>query len=384
MATPTPVPVRLPPSKVPTKTMVRDIIAAFFPLEWPLVDPSTLDMSHRVNFANAHCPVSRPAPPTSSDPPVEPLKVFIKFHEQADVGMDIYVPLAPTKPQEALLCADFGQLARGIGAKVHGFFQTEDGTMGRIDEFLDARNMEPHDVEDEATRTDIARAMASFTALKSAAVPRATVAEYYDAVILGLQRYHKSEKLKTLARESGLSMDTLVDYDFAARVRLAVNAMQDIKGREGWCIHDVQYMNTMIRHQPGPDESRVALIDFELAMQNYRGFDIGGHFMQKLFKWFDEESKVVDCRSYTEDEKRHFCNAYADEWNKVTGDDDTGEQVLKEADLGYLLAIAFDVHNMLWYMDKENANDKLDVEGLNKLYDEFAAQYTKLGLPPVA
>lgn len=383
MATPTPVPVRLPPSKVPTKTMVRDIIATFFPLEWPHVDPSTLDMSHRVNFANAHCPVSRP-PPASPNSAKEPLKVFIKFHEQADIGMDIFVLLAPTKPHEAQLCADYGQLPRSIGAKVHGFFQTEDGTMGRIDEFLDARNMEPYDVEDAATRADVGKAMASFAALKSAAVPRATVAEYYDAVIPALKRYQGSEKLKMLANETGLSMDALVDYDFAARVKNAVQAMQHIKGKEGWCIHDVQYMNTMVRHNPRPDESRVALIDFELGMRNYRGFDIGGHFMQKLFKWFDEESKVVDCRAYSEDEKRHFCEEYAKEWNRVTGDSDTGEQVLKEADLGYLLAIAFDVHNMLWYMDKENVKDRLDVEGLNKLYDEFATQYTKLGLPPVA
>lgn len=309
------------------------------------------------------------------------LRVFIKFHEKPEVNIEIFKHLAPRKEQEALLCHEFGQSESGHGAKVHGFFQTEDGTLGRIDEFLDARNMEPEDVEDAEIRADIAKAMANFSAMKSS-VPKTPVAAYYDAVVPGLQKYHKLEKLKALAKEGGVSMDSLVDYDFASRVKIVVDAMEAVKAKAGWCIHDVQFMNTMVKNHPRPNKNKVALIDFELVMRNYRGFDIGGHFMQKMFKWFDEESKIVDCRKYSDDEKRHFCDEYAKEWNRVTGDADTGEQVLQEAEYGYMLAITFDIHNMLWFMAKVDAKDPLDLEGLNKLYDEFAGQYRKLGLEP--
>ena len=85
-------------------------------------------------------------------------------------------------------------------------------------------------------------------------------------------------------------------------------------------------MNVLVKNDPKEGERKIVLIDFEFVMRNYRAFDIGGHFMQKLFKWFDEESKVVKgCRPYSELEKRDFCREYAAQWNTLTGDEDTEE-----------------------------------------------------------
>ena len=307
----------------------------------------------------------------------EPLRLFIKFLDESKSGIEIFEHLAPRKEQEALLCHEYS--LSGLGAKVYGFFQTEDGMKGRIDDFLDARNLEPEDVEDAAIRADIAQAIANFHAMEIT-LPKKPVAAYYDAVVPGLQKYHKMERLKALGKQAGVDVDGLVDYDFASKVKVAVSAMEAIGAKAGWCLHDVQFMNTMVKNHPQPGESRVTLIDFELVMRNYRGFDIGGHFMQKMFKWYDEESKVLDCRKYTDDEKRHFCDHYAKEWNRVTGDFDTGEQIFRESEYGYLLAITFDVHNMLWFMSETNEKDPLSLDGLNKLFEEFADQYDKLGL----
>ena len=369
------VPVTLPADKVPTKCMVRDIIGTFLPLEWSLADPEGLQMSYQTDFTNAHCIVERSMP--DSGIAVEPLKVFIKFLDESGIKIEIFKHLTPRKDQEAILCHEYSLL--GLGAKVHGFFRTEDGMMGRIDEFLDARNLEPRDVEDAAIRADVAKSMANFHALETS-LPNKSVAAYYDAVVPGLQKYHKMEKLKALGKEGGVAVDGLVDYDFAWRVKIVTDAMEAVEAKVGWCIHDVQFMNTMVKNHPQPGESRVALVDFEFVMRNYRGFDIGGHFMQKMFKWFDEESKIASCRKYTEDEKRDFCDHYAKEWNRATGDSDTKEQILLESEYGYMLAITFDVHNMLWFMNEKEDRDPLNLEGLNKLFDEFAVQYRNLGL----
>lgn len=144
-------------------------------------------------------------------------------------------------------------------------------------------------------------------------------------------------------------------------------------------------MNILVKNnnnnnRPQQDESRVVLIDFEFVMRNYRAFDIGGHYMQKLFNWFDEENKIANCRPYSEEEKRHFCAEYAVRWTEITGDADTGDQVFLEAEYGYLLAITFDIHNMLCFMDIEGDKDPLNLLGLNKLFEEFMAQYKALGL----
>ncbi|KAB8230884.1 putative choline kinase [Aspergillus alliaceus] len=375
MASLTPVPVTLPKDKVPTKRNVRDIVGAFLTKEWQSVDPETLTMSYHASFANAHCPVERPKPAIGT--PTETLKVFIKFHNDTGGVLDIFKHLAPSKHEEALLCYEYGR--SGLGAKVYGFFKTLDGTLGRIDEFLDARNMEPKDVENPIIRADVAKGLATFHVLKTS-LERTTVDSYYEAAINGLRKYHKMDKLKALGREGGVDIDKLVDYDFGTRLGKVVDKLASIGGKPGWCIHDVQFMNTMVKNDPKEGESKVALIDFEFVMQNYRAFDIGGHFMQKMFKWFDEGSKIAKCRKYTEEEKRHFCEEYATQWNKSTGDSDTAEQVFLESEYGYMLAISFDIHNMLCFMDEKDDKDPLNLLGLNKLFDEFVGQYAKLNL----
>ncbi|KXN66709.1 choline/ethanolamine kinase [Conidiobolus coronatus NRRL 28638] len=375
MVTLTPVSFALPADKVPTKKMARDIIGTFLTEEWSSVDPETLTISYHASFANAHCTVERPKPATGIA--LEPCKVFIKFHSEGGGDLEVFKSLAPSKHEEAQLCYDYGR--SGLGAQVYGFFETQDGTLGRIDEFLDARNMEPEDVEDAGIRADVANAMATFHSLQTSLTKKA-VEPYYEAVINGLNKYHKMDKLKTLGQQGGVSIDNLVDYHFGPRLRKVVSKLESVGGKTAWCIHDVQFMNVMVKNDVKKGESKVVLIDFEFVMRNYRAFDIGGHFMQKMFKWFDEECKIANCRKYTDGEKKHFCGEYARQWNKMTGDTDTEDQVLLESEYGYMLAITFDIHNMLCFMDEEDDKDPLNLVGLNKLFDEFVYQYTKLGL----
>lgn len=375
MATPTLVPVTLPDDKVPTKEDVRDIIGSFLTGEWPYLDPETLTKSYHASFANAHCPVERPNPATGT--PKESLKLFLKLHTDQGSCLELLKPLAPTRHEEALFCTEYGRT--GLGAKVHGFFQTQDGTLGRVEEFLDARNMEPEDVEDPVIRADVAKALAAFHVVKTS-LKEKTVESYYEAIIGGLKTYHKMERLKMLGEKGGVRIDKLVDYDFATRLQKVVTKLDSLGAKKGWCIHDVQFMNVMVKNVAKAGESKVTLIDFEFVMRNYRAFDIGGHFMQKMFKWFDEENRIANCRKYTDEEKRHFCDEYATQWNRLTGDSDTGDQIFTESEYGYLLAIAFDLHNMLCYMETQSDSDPLDLAGQNKLFDEFSSQYEKLGL----
>ncbi|KAJ5140871.1 choline/ethanolamine kinase [Penicillium atrosanguineum] len=355
MATCTSVPVTIPKDGPLTNVMIKDIVSTFF----------------RQRVAQ----VERPKP--KGETHSEPLKVFLKINGVLDGEIEVFEHLVPNKHEEAQLCYDYG--LSGLGAKLYGFFQTQDGAFGRIDEYLDARNLEPEDVEDENIRADVAKAHAVFHAMVSQRKKK-PIQLYYDAVTGGLAKYHKMDKLKRLANEGGVSLDDLVDYDFVSRIQRVTDRLESIGAKNGWCIHDVQFMNVMVKNNPKQGESKVVLIDFEFVFQNYRAFDIGGHFMQKMFKWFDKDSQIANCRPYTDEEKRHFCEEYARQWNEATGESDTGEQVFMESELGFLLAITFDIHNMLCFMDQGDDNDPLSLLGLNKLFKEFASQYEKLGL----
>ncbi|OOF95818.1 hypothetical protein ASPCADRAFT_207171 [Aspergillus carbonarius ITEM 5010] len=370
------IPILIPKTNPLPKPTIKEIISTILPIEWPHVDPESLIVTYTTGYANTNCIVSRPVP--KHTPHSEPLKVFFKIHGPLDGEIEVFKHLVPTKHEEAQLCYEYGQ--SGLGAKVYGFFQTPDGMFGRVDEFLDARPLEPADVEKEDIRADIAKAHAVFHAMGTTPLRGNPVRAYYDAVVPELGRYYKMGKLKRLAKEGGVSMDELVEYDFVSRLGRVIDRLDGIGAKKGWCIHDVQLRNVMVKNVPKEGESRVVLIDFEFVFQNYRAFDIGGHFLQKMFQWFDEENKIADCRPYLEEEKRHFCEEYAKQWNESTGDEDTGEQVFMEAELGVILAISFEIHNMLCYMDQDDDRDPLNLLALNRMFGEFVKQYGKLGL----
>ncbi|KAJ6102696.1 choline/ethanolamine kinase [Penicillium sp. IBT 16267x] len=240
MAACTSIPVVIPEDGPPTKTMIKDI----------------------------------------GDTHSEPLKVFFKINGELDGEIEVFKHLVPDKHEEAQLCYDYGQ--SGLGAKLYGFFQTQDGAFGRVDEFLDARNLKPEDVEDPNIRADVARSQAAFHAMVTQQKKK-SFETYYDAITRELAKYHKMEKLKRLANEGGVTIDHIIDYDFVSRIRQATDRLDLIGGKKGWCIHDVQFMNVMVKNNPRQGESKIVLIDFEFVFQNYRAFDIGGHFLQKMF-----------------------------------------------------------------------------------------------------
>ncbi|KAJ5142215.1 choline/ethanolamine kinase [Penicillium atrosanguineum] len=369
MVTCTSVPVALSRDGPLTKAAIKDIVGIFVTNEWRIVDPETLFLKKNAG-ANQNYTIERPK--TEGDADTGPRRVFLKFHGELDIIIEVFKHLAPNKHEEAQLCYDYGQ--SGLGAKVYGFFQTKDGTLGRVDEFLDARNLEPEDVEDAG--------YAAFHAMKMQLEEKPNQV-YYDIITRQFEKYHKMLKLKKLFHERGVTMDDLIDYDFASKIRRIADRLESIGGKKGWCIHDVPFMNVMVKNNPKQGESKIVLIDFEFVFRNYRAFDIGGHFMQKVFKWVDKDGKMASCRPYMEEEKRHFCEECVEQWKQETGDSDTGEQVFRESELAYLLAITWDIHNMLCYVEQEDNKDLLnclELLAFNKLFEEFVYQYKRLEL----
>ncbi|CAI7663824.1 unnamed protein product [Penicillium pancosmium] len=364
------VPVALPRHGPLTKTAIKDIVQMFATNNFRIADPETLTVK-RLAGENQNYAIERPM--TEDDVELGPSKVILKLHSEHDKIIEVFKDLVPSKLEEAQICHDYGQ--SGLGAKVYGFFQTKDGTFGRVDEFLDARNLAPEDVEDESIRADVARGKTQ--------LEENPVQSYYDVITREFKRYHKMDKLKKLFYEGGIRMDDLIDYDFASKIRRVTDKLESIEGKKGWCIHDAAFMNVMVKNSPKKGESKIVLIDFEFVFRNYRAFDIGEHFMQKVFNWVDEDGKMASRRPYTEEEKKHFCEKYVEQWNRETGDLDTGEQVFRESELGYLLAITWDIHNMLCYVEQDDSKEllsHLDLLAFSKLFEDFVIQYKKLGL----
>lgn len=373
MATCVLIPLTIPADGTLTNDALHRIITTFLP-SWSSFPASSLVVTHHTGYANTNCVVSLPSPSTSS---TNPTKVFVKINGELDGEIAVFKHLVPDKVQEAQLCHEYGQTGRG--PRMYGFFQTQDGAYGRVDEFLEARTLTAADVEDTEIRGEVARAQAAFHAM-STERKRKPVEEYYTALTRELARYRGSEALKKLGDAAGVNIDDIVDYDFASRIGKITKKLDSIGAKKGWCIHDVQYMNTMLRTAPTPSQHRAVLIDYEFVFVNYRGVDVGGHFLHKLFQWFDEHCKLTHARPYSSAEKAHYCAEYAAQWREDTGEEESGEKVAEEAEFGYMLAIAFEVHNMYNFMAEEGKEDEKELAALRVLFGEFVGQYAKLGL----
>ncbi|KAJ5979862.1 hypothetical protein N7481_007160 [Penicillium waksmanii] len=171
--------VALPRDGPLAKTAIKDIVQMFATNNWQIPDPETLVVKRNAG-ANQNYVIERPK--IEGDADLEPCKVLLKLHSEHDKIIDVFKDLVPNKLEEAQLCHDYGQ--SGLGAKVYGFFQTKDGTLGRVDEFLDARNLEPEDVEDASIRADVARGYATFHSTKTQ-LEEKPVQIYYDVITRG-------------------------------------------------------------------------------------------------------------------------------------------------------------------------------------------------------
>ena len=336
------------------------------------MDVDTITLVYHDAFTSANMHVERPRADTFQ----EPQKLFIKFPDEEEADLDAFRHLLLSKQGEAELGAVFG--LSGMGPEMYGTFQTQDETFGRIDELVDGRNLTAADVEDAAIRVDIARALATFHTTKLQ-LEEKSVEAYYAVIIGALEKYCGSDELKALTETNYANFDGLINYDFAGRILKVIERMAALGGKQSWCLHDVQYSNVLVKNNPAPNESRVCLVDFEFTMRNYRGLDIGGHFLNKLFWWPVDKTQFANARPFTLEEKQQFCNEYARQWNDITGDADTGDQILLEAECGYLLAIAFHIHGMLICSEGKKWTNNEQLE-FSKLCNEFLKQFLDLGL----
>lgn len=347
---------------------IRDLVGAIFPREWASADPASLAITRTAGYANTNYIVKRSIDQGGSY--TEPSSVFVKLHGSGLGNLEIFQKHVPSKLEEAQLCESAAELHR-LCARPYGVLTSKTNSRSvRVDEILDARCLLPVDVEDAHIRADVA---ASFAALHTIQVANWETSEDTFCGIMarhGFDNDSSWKRLEAASVEAGVPMTDLIKCNFPAKIRRIEAKLDSMTAKSTYCIHDVQFMNVLVKNHPQPGENRVYLIDYEFAARNYRGFDIGGHFMQKNFQWY-AETQIADCRPYTMDEKQHFCAEYAKQWNEITQDTDTAEQVLMEAELGYLLAISFDIHNMALCIDMEGSKEVSNLLAFNKLYEMF-------------
>lgn len=137
---------------------------------------------------------------------------------------------------------------------------------------------------------------------------------------------------------------------------------------------DTNFMNALVRPisaNSTENDNGAILIDYETVSYSYRGFDIGGHFAERMYCYSQPDSQLTGYSAPDVEEQRAFCEAYLRELRDlgVEESEDTVEQLLLEASIGRMWHSLF--VNMMCTVFDEAELDPLFLEALGHMMEGY-------------
>lgn len=257
----------------------------------------------------------------------EPTKLFIRktgsgVFDRSNFSEHTIPPVC-----EVLIAEEVSR--RRFGPILYGVFDE-----GRVEEFLEGHTLTPCDFEDPVINKGIAVAYARFHSIKLPLPKRE------KTVLPSLPS--PSEYAVRKARDMGYNMD-IFDIDWNGRAGWLTEESHRINSRVVFCHVDCNLLNIFVRDKPTTGQDKVVLVDYELAGYRYRGFDLGGHFIARMFHWA-EKDKVSGSPYPSRKEREAFIKDYLNEAVKlgyindfdIKGRDSV-DHILKETQLGSMM-----------------------------------------------
>lgn len=150
----------------------------------------------------------------------------------------------------------------------------------------------------------------------------------------------------------------LFSFDFESEFACLKKMLDMCESPITFCHNDLQEGNILLPAVDNPTsllnsnqmsveqfEDHIVLIDFEYCAYNFRGFDLGNHFCERMFDYSNPDWPhfYTDLDAYPDDQaKRYFVTEYLKQAKEFKFDQnvDTVDHIIKEADF-YALASHF-------------------------------------------
>lgn len=339
-----------------SKTEALSLVSAFFPKEWRRlreedvsVSRSQSGISNEVYFVSA-----------GGRNQQEPDRVAIrKYNQEQEEDVDglwtAFGQMCASHTEQIVMHV---QLAHaGLGPKQYGVFAG-----GRIEQWVDCRQLTYTDAIDPVVSHDLAVTMARVHALQ---LPLRKPAYHFIDVLrqmyAGLQShlsyFDDDEMLRPIA---GHDYQSLMDW-MAPLLSFRHNRMVFMN----W---DPHFGNLAVLNRPAAQQLKVMMFDFEVASYNIRGKDLGNFLISR--SGFVPDVRT-DRRIESNEEFFPFLQAYVDECDKLMpvvdrGGSDSLDHLMMEALLGGIVALLY----YLFFQLKVNATDA----GRNPVLQTYAAQ----------
>lgn len=243
---------------------------------------------------------------------------------------------------------------RGLGPKMYGIFKG-----GSIEEFIDSHTLTYEESSDPDISRDIAFSLAAAHAIEGLPLKRDTIEHNFQMQkewikLIPNQRDFllNDEKVKQYKGD----MEFFLNFDYEKVIEWVISKCNELKMRKNFISFDMNYLNCLVRNQPMENEKRAVLIDYDLGQYNYRGIDLGGHFLNRRF---DVTAKgddiIIEGSSFFSDEhKRRFLTIYQQEikrlkiWDDFDEDGiDSIDNLLIESTMGAIIISLYFATNMV-------------------------------------
>lgn len=202
---------------------------------------------------------------------------------------DVFTPTQ--REEENIIFEQLGEI--GIAPTLHAVFGN-----GRVEQFLNARNIELGEMVSDHVMLGVARAMARLHAFE----PKGLSTERQPGMWKDMHRW-ATEVVRLVCKgmlcmPGGLALGEIVEGLKQMRGELDM-----LESPIVFCHNDLLCGNIMVNK-----DKRVALVDFEYSSFNYRGFDIANFFCEAMGGTIDG---IVDESRYpSEDARYNFCREY--------------------------------------------------------------------------
>lgn len=276
----------------------------------------------------------------TGDTPRGPASLIVKKYG-GNIGTEQAKELASINSPLVQSLIFYEQSVRGWGPKLYGLFEG-----GRVEEFVDCHTLTPEEAFTPHLSKDVAKAYARFHSLD---LPISRKDFDVLSQILSSVEGNKKELREFLSsgkineQELLMSFQRLHDFPLEEEIKWLQSIHPKIKQRIVLCTMDPNYPNRLVRKQKATDAdaTQVVIIDFDATRYFPRGFDFGGHFVNRMFNWACKETKLSGQQYPSQADRVTFLSAYLEVSKKLLADFDESsldslENVMLEADVSAL------------------------------------------------
>lgn len=311
------------------------LVSSFFDKEWPETKLEDVQLQQITGGLINRLHLLKRCNAASAEPAMVLIRHFGSSGDREQQPLNSNTTLSAA--EQAIVYTEMGR--RGWGPKIYGIFPG-----GRLEEWIDAHPLTAEESMTDCIRHDVAR---SYARLHSLQLPFRK--DNFGRVVSELTKGFEVNADKVMELWLGLDCPQATECarlfgetNWGCELAWTSSLFDRYGCRAAFTLGDNNYLNVLVKNYES--EFVVTLIDFETVTYSYRGIDIGGHFMERMYGWSRPTSKLTGHSAPSIDEQRSFCKSYLQEMQDLgqcITDKDTVDQLMLEGHIGSM-------HQLIW------------------------------------